>query len=168
MPTMIQELGIDPQDYLKVGLLSMVPWGVAIVAMVLNGGHSDRKDERFWHAVIPALISAAGLLGLALVGHEPLASMIFLTMVTAGLLSLIAVFWSIPAGFLSGTAAAAGIAWINSVGCLGGFIGPDLIGRVRTATDSSELAFLMLTGMMVLGAITLVLMRHGLKPSTAR
>jgi len=164
MPTIIQELGMDPQDYLNVGLLSMIPWGAAIVFMVLNSNHSDKTGERFWHAIIPALVSAAGLLGLALVGHAPVPSMVCLTMVTSGLLALISVFWSIPAAFLSGTAAAAGIAWINSVGCLGGFIGPDLIGRVRTATDSSEIAFLLLTGMMVLGAITLVLMRRKSKP----
>jgi sugar phosphate permease len=164
MPTMIQELGMDPHDYLKVGLLSMVPWGVAVVVMVLNGGHSDRTGERFWHAIVPLLISAAGLLGLALVGHAPVPSMICLTLITSGLLAAIAVFWSIPAGFLSGTAAAAGIAWINSVGCLGGFVGPDLIGRVRTATDSTEIAFFMLTGIMLLGAVTLIMMRHGSKP----
>jgi len=158
MPTIIQELGMDPNDYLNVGLLSMIPWGAAIVFMVLNSNHSDQAGERFWHTIIPALISAAGLLGLALVGHAPVPSMICLTLVTSGLLALIAVFWSIPAGFLSGTAAAAGIAWINSIGCLGGFFGPDLIGRVRTATDSTEIAFFMLTGIMLLGSLTLTIM----------
>lgn len=160
MPTIIQEFGIDQHNYLQVGLLSMVPWGIAAVAMVLIGNHSDRTRERFWHAIVPMLLAAAGLLGLALVGHAPLPSMICLTLITAGLLAAVAVFWSIPAGFLSGTAAAAGIAWINSLGNLGGFFGPDLIGRVRTATDSTAMAFFMLTAIMLLGAITLLMMWH--------
>jgi nitrate/nitrite transporter NarK len=126
---------------------------------VLIGSHSDRTGERYWHAIIPILVTAAGLLGLALVGHAPLPSMLCLTLVTSGLLSTVAVFWSIPAGFLSGTAAAAGIAWINSLGNLGGFFGPDLIGRIRTATDSTEMAFFTLTGLMLLGALALIIIR---------
>jgi nitrate/nitrite transporter NarK len=80
-------------------------------------------------------------------------------MITVGLLSAIAVFWSIPAAFLSGTAAAAGIAWINSLGNLGGFVGPELIGRMRTATDSTASAFIALAAILALGAMVLVMMR---------
>jgi len=87
-----------------------------------------------------------------------LPSMIALTMITTGLLCALAVFWSLPAAFLSGTAAAAGIAWINSLGNLGGFFGPDLIGRIRTATDSSEMAFFALSALMLLGALVVVVM----------
>ena len=75
-----------------------------------------------------------GLIALALVGHAALPSMIALTLVTAGILCWVVTFWSLPTAFLSGTAAAAGIAWINSIGNLGGHFGPDLIGRIRTAT----------------------------------
>ena len=159
MPTIIQEFGLDPHNYLQVGLLSMVPWGVAAVAMVLIGSHSDQTGERYWHAIVPLLVAAAGLLGLALVGHQALLSMICLTMITSGLLTVVAVFWSIPASFLSGTAAAAGIAWINSLGNLGGFFGPELIGRIRTATDSTEMAFFVLTGIVLLGAVVLLALK---------
>lgn len=158
MPSIIQEFGIDPHNYLEVGLLSMVPWGAAIVVMVINGTHSDRTGERFWHVILPMLVASAGLLGLALVGHARLPSMICLTMITCGLLSAIAVFWSLPAAFMSGTAAAAGIAWINSLGNLGGFFGPDLIGRIRTATDSNEMAFFALSALMLLGALVVLVM----------
>jgi sugar phosphate permease len=160
MPTIIQELGLDPQNYLAVGLLSMVPWGVAAVTMVLVGSHSDRSGERFWHAIVPLLVTTAGFLGLALLGHRVLPAMICLTMVATGLLTAVVVFWSIPAAFLSGTAAAAGIAWINSVGNLGGFFGPELIGRIRTATDSSESAFYLLTALALLGACTLLMLKR--------
>jgi len=160
MPSVIQDFGIDPNNFLEVGLLSMIPWGIAAVAMVINGSHSDRTGERFWHVIVPMLIASAGLLGLALAGHARLPSMIALTMITSGILCATAVFWSLPAAFLSGTAAAAGIAWINSLGNLGGFFGPDLIGRIRTATNSSEMAFFALSAIMLLGALVVVVMRQ--------
>jgi MFS transporter, ACS family, tartrate transporter len=159
MPTIIQELGIDKKDFLKVGLLSMIPWGAAAVAMVYWGAHSDRTGERRWHAAGGLLLSMTGLLMLALVGHAAVASMIALTLVTVGQLSWVATFWSLPTAFLSGTAAAAGIAWINSVGNLGGHFGPDLIGRIRTATGgTSEAAFFALAGMALLGAVLILLL----------
>jgi len=157
MPTIIQELGADPHNYFQVGLLSMVPWGGAAIIMVLVGTHSDRSRERFWHTLISAVAAAAGMLGLALVGHAPLLSLICLLLITSGLLSAIVVMWSLPAAFLSGTAAAAGIAWINSIGNLGGFFGPELIGRIRTATDSSEMAFYVLTVIVLLGVLVLLM-----------
>jgi hypothetical protein len=105
------------------------------------------------------LVGIVGLLGLALVGHSPVPSIIALSLVTVGILSWVATFWSLPTAFLSGTAAAAGIAWINSVGNLGGHFGPDLIGRIRTATGgASEAAFYTLAGVALLGAIIILLL----------
>jgi MFS family permease len=158
MPTIIQELGIDKKDFLKVGLLSMIPWGAAAIAMVVWGAHSDRTGERRWHAAGGLLLAMCGLLGLAMVGKAPVASIIALTMVTCGILSWVATFWSLPTAFLSGTAAAAGIAWINSVGNLGGHFGPDLIGRIRTATNSTEAAFYTLAAVALLGALIILLL----------
>ncbi len=158
MPTIIQELGIDKKDFLKVGLLSMIPWGVAAISMVVAGASSDRTGERRWHTAGSLLVSMVGLLGLALVGHAPIPSMIALTLVSAGLLCTVAIFWSLPTAFLSGTAAAAGIAWINSVGNLGGYFGPDLIGRIRTATNSTEAAFFALAAIAFIGAMIVLLL----------
>jgi len=160
MPTIIQEFGIAGENYLEIGLLSMIPWGVAMVAMVWVGSRSDRTGERRWHTIIPMLVAALGLLGLALVGHAAVPSLICLAMVTSGILSAISVFWSLPATFLSGTAAAVGIAWINSIGNLGGFFGPELMGRVRTATNSTEAAFFVLAGLVLAGVFVLLMMRQ--------
>lgn len=158
MPTIIQELGIEKGDYLRVGLLSMIPWGIAAVAMVLVGSHLDRTGERKWHSAGSLLVAAGGMLMLALVGHAPVPSIIALTLVTAGLLSWVGCFWSLPTAFLSGTAAAAGIAWINSVGNLGGYFGPDMIGRIRTATDSTAIAFFALAAIAFVGAVVILLL----------
>ena len=159
MPTIIQELGIPKTDFLRVGLISMIPWGLAAVAMVVWGAHSDRTGERRWHAAGGLFVGIVGLIGLALVGHDPITSIIALSLVTVGILSWVATFWSLPTAFLSGTAAAAGIAWINSVGNLGGHFGPDLIGRIRTATGgASETAFYTLAAVALLGAIIILVL----------
>ena len=168
MPTIIQELGIDKKDFFKVGLLSMIPWGIAAVCMVVVGSHSDRTGERRWHCAGSLIVAMLGMVGLAVVGHAPIPSIIALTLVTAGILSWVATFWSLPTAFLSGTAAAAGIAWINSVGNLGGHFGPDLIGRIRTLSGgASEAAFFTLAGMALLGVLIILLLPRTQPPVAA-
>ena len=167
MPTLIAEFGLKGHDYFRVGLLSMVPWGTTAVVMVLVAAHSDRTRERHWHVIASLLVGGVGLAGLALGAHGEIPTLICLTITAVGLLSASATFWSLPAAFMSGTAAAAGIAWINSIGNLGGYAGPELIGRVRTATQSSEAAFWVLVGAILVGAFTVFLMwRKSKAPST--
>ncbi|MES2523157.1 MAG: MFS transporter [Gemmatimonadota bacterium] len=157
MPTLVQELGVPKTDYLRVGLITMIPWGLAGVAMVVMGSHSDRTGERRWHVAGSLLLTAAGLSLLAVVGQAAIPSMIALTMITCGVLSFLATFWAVPTSFLRQSAAAAGIAWINSVGNLGGHFGPDLIGRIRTATGSTASAFFALALIAVAGALVMLL-----------
>jgi MFS family permease len=177
MPTIIQELGIGKTEFLKVGLISMIPWGLAAVAMVYWAAHSDRTGERRWHVAGGLLLGIAGMICLALISHfsnperlkedadalvlagqmKIVLSVGALSMVTVGILSWVATFWSLPTAFLTGTAAAAGIAWINSVGNLGGHFGPDLIGRVRAVSGgSSEAAFFALAAIGLLGFLVVV------------
>jgi MFS transporter, ACS family, tartrate transporter len=153
MPTIVNELGIAPGDYFRVGLLSMIPWSVTVIAQVLWARHSDRSGERRWHSASGLIVAALGMLLLTVVGHAPIASLTALTLVMVGTGCWAVTFWSLPTAFLSGTAAAFGIAWLNSFGHLGGYVGPDLIGRIRTATggDSSG-AFVALAIAAALGA----------------
>ncbi|MGV3711030.1 MAG: MFS transporter [Gemmatimonas sp.] len=152
MPTLVQELGIGAKEFLRVGLVTAIPWGIAGVAMVYSGSHSDRTGERKWHVAGSLLFTAAGLTLLALVGYAVVPSVIALTFVTTGTLSFFATFWAVPTSLLRQSAAAAGIAWINSVGNLGGHFGPDLIGRIRAATGSTSGAFYALAAIAVVGA----------------
>lgn len=157
MPTIIQEFGIPKGDFLRVGLLSAIPWGCAGIAMVLIAKSSDRRNERRWHAALTLICSASGLFLLAALEHQQIASMIGLTMVSIGVLGHMGSFWSLPSTVLRGSAAAAGIAFINSIGNLGGHFGPDLIGRLRVATGGNTGAFITLGVIAVVGAVLIVI-----------
>jgi MFS family permease len=168
MPTIIQELGIDKKDLLKVGLLSMIPWGASIVAMIWWGSHSDRTGERRWHCASGLLAIMVGLLLLAIAHKSPIVSIGALTLITMGWAGCVCTFWSLPTAFLSGTAAAAGIAWINSVGNLGGYFGPDLIGTIRTAAHgAAEAAFFTLAGIALVGALIVLFLPRTQRAGTA-
>jgi nitrate/nitrite transporter NarK len=164
MPTIIQELGIDKKDYLKVGLISIIPWGLAALFMVYWGEHSDRTGERRWHIAGSLMLTVAGLALLAVVGKSPVPAIIGLTVVAAGTLAFVSTFWALPTAFLTGTAAAGGIALINSIGNLGGHFGPDLIGRIRAMSNgATEAAFWTLAALAFIGLfLTLWVSRRAL------
>jgi MFS family permease len=169
MPTIIQELGIDKKDLLKVGLLSMIPWGASIASMIWWGSHSDRTGERRWHCASGLLVVMSGLLLLAIAHRSPVMSIAALTLVTVGWAGCVCTFWPLPTAFLTGTAAAAGIAWINSVGNLGGYFGPDLIGTIRTAAHgAAEAAFFTLAAIALVGALIVIFMPRTQSTGAAR
>jgi len=155
----------------QIGLVSMLPWGVAAVTAVLVGASSDRMQERRWHIAIAAAVGAIafGLSGLP--GLSGWLGLACLTVATAGMLSALSTFWALPTAMLSGRAAAAGIAWINSVGNLSGYVSPFVIGAIRDATrDASHpngnmfLALLVLAvSLLTASALTLMVTRPGLK-----
>jgi hypothetical protein len=111
---------------------------------------------------VPLLLSALGLVVLAFAGHAPVLSVIALTLVAVGAMAWLAVFWTLPTAFLSGIAAAGGIAWINALSQLGGFVGPDMLGRIRAGNaGDSSMAFLILAGCALAAAcLTVVLTRR--------
>lgn len=125
-----------------VGLLVMIPSLVAAAAMVLISRSSDRRMERKFHAALPVLAAAFAL---ALLGttRSPLFAVALLSFVEIGLCGFLAPFWAMPSEFLSGSAVAAGLALINSVGNLGGFVGPSTVGFIaqRTGSVYNGLAF---------------------------
>ena len=163
LPQLVKEMGVKGE--FNNGLISSIPWIFAAVAMSLNGRHSDKTMERRWHVAIPALIAATGLIITGFAGKsQPLISMIGLTMTTAGCLSVTSCFWSLPTAFLTGTAAAGGIAMINSFGNLGGYYGPKWIGVIKDKLGDPANALFILAGFLVLCA-ALVLITF--KPNSA-
>lgn len=151
MPTLVKSTGI--QDNFMIGLLSAIPFLVAIVVMNLFGYSSDKRRERRWHLIVPATMGAIGFAVAALFPHNTAVSIVFLSIAAGGVLTCAPLFWSLPTAFMAGSAAAAGIAIINSVGNLAGFASPYLIGYLRDATHSTASGMYMLASMLVIGAI---------------
>ncbi|CAN7628521.1 MFS transporter [Pseudoduganella sp. LjRoot289] len=151
LPQLVRNTGV--QDVLQVGLLTAIPYAVAAVAMILAARHSDRSGERRWHAAIAAFLGAAGLALCTLYGHDTLLAMLALSVATAGILSTFPIFWSLPTGMLGGAAAAAGIALINSVGNLAGFVSPYLVGAIKDATGSPATGIYLVAASLALGGV---------------
>jgi MFS transporter, ACS family, tartrate transporter len=134
----------------QIGLLAAVPNVCAIVCMVLNGAHSDRTGERRWHVAVPAFLAAAGWAWSAW-GGSPARGLVALTLVQVGIMSMLPTFWSLATSLLSSGAAAGGIALINSVGNLGGFAGPNVLGQSQVLTGGFTGGLLALALLMALG-----------------
>jgi ACS family tartrate transporter-like MFS transporter len=124
--------------------------------MVIWGWHSDRTGERILHVALPLLLGGVAFAWSAFTGSLGL-TMVALTLATLGIYAVVGTFWSLPTAILTGTGAAAGIALVNSMGNLGGFAGPFIVGVIREATGSFPAALLFLAGALLLGAVIALL-----------
>lgn len=150
MPTLIKSTGVT--GALNIGLLSAIPFLCAIVVMNIMGHSADKRRERRWHLIVPALMGAVGFTAAASFADNTAVSLVFLSLAAAGVLTCAPLFWSLPTAFLSGTAAAAGIAIVNSVGNLAGFASPYMIGFMKDLTGSTQVGMYVLAAVLVIGA----------------
>jgi ACS family tartrate transporter-like MFS transporter len=153
MPLMIKAQGFSN---LQTGFLVVLPYVLAMIAMVAVGLSSDRCDERVWHVAGSALAGAIGLAGAALLSG-PLAVILSFCLASAGIYAALAVFWTLPTALLRGLAAAGGLALLNSFSNTGGFFGPYLMGWAKEQTGTYSFGMEMLAGFLVLAAISVVL-----------
>lgn len=144
---------------LQTGFVGALPYVAGLIAMVANGKHSDATGERRWHFALPMLVAAAGLSMAGMTMAQPLLALMFLTVAGAGLYASLAAFWARPMAFLVGTAAAAGIALINSLGNIGGFAGPYMVGYLKSATGDYSAGLIVLAGLLAAGAVIWLLLR---------
>jgi nitrate/nitrite transporter NarK len=121
--------------------------------MVFVGRSSDRTGERRRHVAIPALIGAAGFIAAATVPASVTLSLLALSVAAFGIWGALGPFWALPTAFLRGTAAAGGVALVNAVGNIGGFVGPTLVGYARDATGSFAAGLWVLAAGLVAGAL---------------
>ena len=157
LPQIVRTLG--HLSTFEVGVASAVPYVFSALASIVIGRHSDKTGERKWHIALPAFLGAAGFV-VASIASNPWLAMAALCVAATGLWVSNTVFWTLPASILSGTTAAAGIAFINAFGNLGGFVGPYLTGWIREATHSYVWALAMLGGFLALsGIIVLIVAR---------
>jgi MFS transporter, ACS family, tartrate transporter len=136
----------------QVGWVSAVPYLISAIAMFLWSRHSDRTGERLWHFTIPAAVAAVAFLIAAQV-QDPTQQFAALTLGAVGVNCALPMFWSFPTRFLRAAAAAGGIAFINSIGNLAGYVGPSAMGFAKEATGFYGGGLLVLSGSLALSAV---------------
>jgi MFS family permease len=158
LPQIVKAFGVSTQ---MTGVISAIPFVFAAFAMIYWGYHSDHSGERTKHVAAACLVCAAGLGVCILIGiQHPVIIMVALIIGVMGQQSIAPTFWSLPTAMLSGTAAAGGIALINAVGNLGGFLGPYMFGLVKDATNSDTVGLLAIAAAPVISAIVLFALGH--------
>lgn len=150
LPTIVKAFGI--QGYLGVGLITAIPYGFAVVGMVLLSRHSDRTGERRLHYVFNVSAGALGLVLSGVFASNPVLAILFLSISTLGVIGSMPLFWPLPSAFLAGTAAAAGIGIVNSVGNLGGYIGPNVPVWAKYVSSDPSAALYIIAGILLFGA----------------
>ncbi len=151
LPTIIKAFGI--KGYFGVGLITAIPYGVAVIGMILLSRSSDRTGERRLHYVFNVTAGCIGLILSGTFAANPVLAVIFLSIATLGVIGSMPLFWPIPSAFLAGTAAAAGIGIVNSVGNLGGYVGPNVPIWAKHFSNDPSAALYIIAGILFIGAL---------------
>jgi D-galactonate transporter len=158
LPNLIKSAGVA--NLVNVGWLSSIPYIAAAIGMVLIGRHSDRTGERHWHIAVCGFIGAGGFVLSSLFAENLAVALVGITIATVSILTTIALSWTLPTRYYAGTAAAAAIALINSLGNLSGFVSPYLIGWIKDETGSLTGGLALLAACFVAGSIVTLLSRR--------
>ena len=156
LPQIVKAFGVSNA---QAGLITALPYVVGVISIVAWGRRSDRKLERRFHTAFPMFVAATGI-ALSTALDDPALKMLSLSVAGFGIFGCLPVFWTLPTAFLSGPAAAGGIAIINSIGNLAGFAGPYAIGWIKDSTGSYAGGLLALSAVGFLGAITVIVLGH--------
>jgi D-galactonate transporter len=155
LPQIVKAFGLTN---VQAGFVTALPYAVGAVGMIFWSRHSDATKERKWHAIVPLLIIAGGLLAAANIA-DPTIKMAFLCVAGFGFFAVLPVFWTLPTAFLSAGGAAAGIAAVNSIGNLGGYFGPQVFGYLKdTHGEFASLVYLAVCA--VIGAAIVFALGH--------
>jgi MFS family permease len=150
LPTIVEAFGI--KGYLDVGLITAIPYGVAVIGMIFLSHHSDKTGERRLHYVCSVSVGAIGLILSGAYSSQPILAIIFLSIGTLGVIGSMPLFWPLPSAFLAGTAAAAGIGIVNSFGNLGGYVGPNISVWATHFTSDKSAAMYIIAAILFFGA----------------
>ncbi len=157
LPTLLKLAGV--QDTMQIGLYSAIPYMAAAVFMLGFARSSDRLRERRWHTLVPALLAGVALCIATAAPTQFALSLTAITLATGFMWAAYTVFWAIPSQYLQGEAAAGGIALINSIGLLGGFLSPSIIGWIKETTGSLSGGLYAISALLVAGALLLLVNR---------
>jgi nitrate/nitrite transporter NarK len=154
--------GFGDLTKLQIGLITAIPYVIGAIGMVVWGRRSDRKMERKVHAAIPLAVAGIMIIVAGLI-DDPLLKMTAFSIAGFGVFATLPVFWTLPAAFLSGPAAAAGIAMINSLGNLSGFVGPSAMGWIKDLTGSFNGGLLLIGGLSLVAMVVVLILPHDSK-----
>ncbi|HTD22255.1 MAG TPA: MFS transporter [Terriglobales bacterium] len=157
LPTIIKKL--SGHSNLFVTTVSALPYCIGLIATLLVGWSSDRTKERRWHAALCMIIASLGL-GLSVISHRTDLAVLMFCLAAVGMYGYLSAFWSLPSSFLTGTAAAASIGLINSVGNLGGFFGPYAVGYISKKTHGFTTGVLCLSASALMAGVLVLLLRR--------
>ncbi|KAB5625414.1 MFS transporter [Pseudomonas putida] len=155
LPSVVREHGVT--DSFEIGMITAIPYIAGIVGTLLISRHSDRKQERRWHVAFCMSLAALGLIAAGVYQESLVFSLFALNLTAIGILTAMPIFWTIPTSYMTGSAAAGGIAAINSLGLLGGFASPSLIGWIKASTGNIEFGLYFFAVSLVIGATALLL-----------
>jgi MFS transporter, ACS family, tartrate transporter len=156
LPQIIKAFGLSNA---MTGWVTAIPYAIGAVFMIWYGYHSDSTGERKAHTAVALLIAAAGIAGSTLTGNATMTIIAF-TIGACGVFGVLPVFWTLPTAVLSGTAAAAGIAVINSIGNLAGFAGPYAMGWIKDATGSFAGGLLLIAALAIAAIVIVLVLGH--------
>jgi MFS transporter, ACS family, tartrate transporter len=149
LPLIVKAYGLSNS---ATGLVTAIPYTVGLIAMVLWARSSDRRHERKWHYIGASAVGAV-FLALAAAAAQPIVALTAMSVAAAGIYASKPAFWPLPSQFLSGTAAAGGIALVNAIGNLGGFVGPYAVGWIKDSTNSYSSGLYFLAGCAAVSAV---------------
>jgi len=155
VPSVIRGFGV--KSAFAIGTLSAVPYLAALASIVVVGRHSDRTMERRYHSALPCLASALGLIGIGLFSGVPVVGFAALVVAVAGTVSYNGPFWQLPAAMLAGSAAAGGVALINGIGSLSGWVGPSVVGWLEDITGKTTTGLYVVAGLEIVATALILL-----------
>jgi MFS transporter, ACS family, tartrate transporter len=156
LPQIVKNFGVS---LMQTGLLAAIPGVLGALCMIAWTRHSDATGERKWHFIIPAVVGAVSLMASAAV-TSPVLSFICLTVAGTAIYTSLPMFWPLPTALLSGSAAAGGIALINAVGNLGGFVGPFFVGWMKDLTGAFSVGLYGLSAFCLLSGVIVLIIGH--------
>lgn len=163
VPSIIAGFGI--KDVFHVGLLSSIPFCLGAIGMFAIARHSDQKQERRWHTALSIMLTGVSYVLLGHYIHDPIIAMVLLSISAVGIYAAISIFWTIPPTYLTGNAAAGGIALVSSLGMFGGFFSPIILGYAKSVSGSLQMGFWAIAVVLIAGSLALI---FGIPRNTSR
>jgi sugar phosphate permease len=151
-PTMLQRL-TGWTDVQRIGWVGTIPFLAGLIGMLILGSSSDRMGERRWHFAVPQLTAAVALIVWFFIPHSNLMLVAVFTLVGFGTVAYLPSFWALPSAFLTSSAAAAAVGFINCTASIGGFVGPKIIGNLSQSTGSFAVGFIFMIACFVIASV---------------